>query len=290
MVRGTKSTSAAKRPKKRTRRVKRRFDIALPTPGVEVRLPAIPSIRLGWRLLSFLLVLLLSAVLYYMYNSPTYRITDVQIDGLVRLSADTINRSLLIYNKPIFMIEPEVLADQIISTYPGVVSASVWTGFPARVEVMVEEREPVVAWELGTETQWVDAQGMSFPKRGEAENLVWVVASSPPPAPIVLEDESTTEGDESLKAFMSSEMVESILALSGNAPEGVPIVFDDRHGFGWRDPGGWDVYFGTSAADADMTMKLSVYDAVVRRLSTDGIRPAIISVEYLHAPYYRMER
>jgi len=289
MVRGTKTTSAAKRPKKKGKRAKRRFDIALPTPGVEVRMPSIPSVRVDWRLLSLLLVLLLSAVLYYVFNSPTYRVYDVQVDGLVRLSDDTISRSLLVYNKPIFIIEPEALEDQIINTYPGVVSTSVRVGFPARVEVLIEEREPVVAWEQDSDIQWVDAQGMAFPKRGEAENLVRVVASASPPAPFVLEDESTEAGEKSLKVFMSAKMVESIVALNGNAPEGVPIVFDDSHGFGWRDPSGWDVYFGSPTADTDMVMKLSIYEAVVQRLRADGIQPAMISVEYLHAPYYRME-
>ena len=289
MVRGSKPASAAKRPKKKGKRAKRRFDIALPTPGVEVRMPSIPSIRVDWRLLSLLLVFLFSAVLYYVFNSPTYRVHDVQIDGLARLSDDTISRSLLVYNKPIFMIEPEALEDQIIKTYPGVISTSVRVGFPARVEVLIEEREPLVAWEQDSDIQWVDAQGMAFPKHGEAENLVRVLASASPPAPFVLEDESPEAGEKSLKVFMSAKMVESIIALNGNAPVGVPIVFDDSHGFGWRDPSGWDVYFGSPTVDTDMLMKLSIYEAVVQRLKADGIQPAMISVEYLHAPYFRME-
>ncbi len=72
-------------------------------------------------------------------------------------------------------------------------------------------------------------------------------------------------------------------------PEGTVLVFDSEHGLGWNDPnGGWDVFFGNE--DEDMDMKLAVYQALVERLKTEGIQPALISVEYVHAPYYRMER
>jgi hypothetical protein len=37
-------------------------------------------------------------------------------------------------------------------------------------------------------------------------------------------------------------------------------------------------------------LKLTVYEAIVARMAYDGIQPALISVEYAHAPYYRMER
>ena len=290
MVRGSRLESAAKRPKRKKKRVKRRYDVALPSPGVEVRLPALPSVKFGWRLLSFLLVLLLCTALYYVFSSPTYRIFDVQMEGLARFSAETIGRSLLIFNKPIFTVEPEKLEERIVATFPGIVSASVRVGFPARVEVEIEEREPKIIWEQGTTTQWVDAQGISFPQRGEADNLVRVVATASPHAPIVLAEETTEEGVNVLKVIMFPETVELILALSEHVPEGSPIVFNNPHGFGWHDPRGWIAYFGVQTASEDIEMKLAMYNAAVTRFTGEGIRPAMISVEYLHAPYYRPER
>ena len=71
-------------------------------------------------------------------------------------------------------------------------------------------------------------------------------------------------------------------------PADTMLVYDSEHGLGWNDPNGWEVYFG--AEDQDMEMKLSVYQAMVERLQSEGIQPALISVEYVHAPYYRMER
>jgi hypothetical protein len=87
---------------------------------------------------------------------------------------------------------------------------------------------------------------------------------------------------------LSPELVSAILELNAKMPADTVLVYDSEHGLGWNDPKGWEVFFG--AEDQDMEMKLSVYQALVERLESEGIQPALISVEYVHAPYYRMER
>jgi hypothetical protein len=37
-------------------------------------------------------------------------------------------------------------------------------------------------------------------------------------------------------------------------------------------------------------MKLLVYKAFVKKIKDEGITPAFINLEHVHAPYYRMER
>ena len=65
------------------------------------------------------------------------------------------------------------------------------------------------------------------------------------------------------------------------------IIFMTRdYGFGWNDPRGWRVYFGTSANDVELKMR--VYESMVNSLTQRGIRPAMINVTYPTAPYYRM--
>ena len=71
-------------------------------------------------------------------------------------------------------------------------------------------------------------------------------------------------------------------------PADTVLVYDSEHGLGWNDPNGWEVFFGDE--DQEMDMKLLVYQALVEHLQSEGIQPAMISVEYVHAPYYRMER
>ena len=70
-------------------------------------------------------------------------------------------------------------------------------------------------------------------------------------------------------------------------PEGANLVYDARYGLGWQDPLGWQVYFGHSGDD--MQTKLNVYLSMVEHLLNRNIQPAIISVEYPSAPFYRMQ-
>jgi hypothetical protein len=81
-------------------------------------------------------------------------------------------------------------------------------------------------------------------------------------------------------------MVKSIKGLAGHVPPGVSILYDESFGFGWSDPRGWQVYFGTSGRDIEL--KVRVYESMVASLTGRGIQPALINVTYPTAPYYRL--
>jgi hypothetical protein len=87
---------------------------------------------------------------------------------------------------------------------------------------------------------------------------------------------------------LSPKLVSAIVALGAKMPADTLLVYDSEHGLGWNDPNGWEVFFGQE--DQDMDMNLSVYETLVDHLQSEGIQPELISVEYVHAPYYRMER
>ena len=42
--------------------------------------------------------------------------------------------------------------------------------------------------------------------------------------------------------------------------------------------------------ESDMASKLEVYQALVDKLEEDDIKPALISVEFIDAPFYRLDR
>ena len=90
-----------------------------------------------------------------------------------------------------------------------------------------------------------------------------------------------------LQHFLSPEMVSAIMSMSAQAPAGTPLVYDAQHGLGWKDPQGWEVYFGNVR---DMGIKLKIYQALLKRLQEEGITPVLVSVEYIHSPYYRVEK
>ena len=90
------------------------------------------------------------------------------------------------------------------------------------------------------------------------------------------------------KPFTSEDLVSTILSMRRYLPDNSILLYNTDHGLGWNDPGGWRVFFGSRLKDMDQ--KLLVYQSVVDKLNKDGVTPTLISVEYLHAPYYRVGR
>lgn len=275
---------------------KRRYDIALSSPGVEIRLPAVPTVKLGWRLASFLLAGSLLLVLYHLWTAPLYRVQFAELQGSQYLNGETVNRLLNVYNKPVFELDPQQMEETMQFAFPGLLKdVSVQIGLPATVVLVVQEREPIIAWEQDGKVLWIDADGVAFDPIGENDALIHVVATAAPQAPVVIPDDLEDIDEEinplevvlSPKTFMFPEMVAGIMQMKTQAPEGVPLVYDPQHGLGWHTRSGWDVYFGMDVAD--IGQKLVVYDGIVTQLKKDKISPVMISVEYVHAPYYRLE-
>ena len=122
MVRGESYnlTSKAKKSRKAPR-VKRRYDIALPTTGskgVEMRLPSTPVFKPDWRILSFLLVAGMIALIYYLWTSPSFQVQNIDVQGALRLSSMEISQTLNVYNKPVFALDPKQMESDLAKTYP----------------------------------------------------------------------------------------------------------------------------------------------------------------------------
>ena len=275
----------ASKPKRRPARAsgaRRRFQIAFHLPRRDVRSISIPRPRLGGRLLSFLLAAVLGAALYSAFNLPQLRVTEPQITGAQMLSPAEINSVLNVAGRPIFLLTPEDLETRLRLNYPELVSVQVAVALPNLVAVNISERRPVIRWEQGGGYTWISEDGVAFRPRGEASGLISVVALSGP-------DVEVGGGDALNPApFILVEMVQALKGLAGHVPPNTPILYDPGFGFGWNDPRGWQVYFGTSARDVEL--KIRVYESMVNSLTQRGIQPASINVTYPTAPYYRISQ
>lgn len=277
-----------------TSRTRRRYDVALNAPGAELRLPTMPTFRWSWRIVSGLLTAFLAFAVYSVWTLPMFRVSTAQITGLERVDERDVNLVLGLGDTPVFVLEPAVMRRNLLDAFPELSSAAVEVRWPNAVSVTVKERSPVLAWMVGDQTVWVDAQGMSFPVRGadagmleSSSSLVVVEAQGAPPVPFGFADVAP-EVSAWTRPLMSTDLVSAILLLRGFAPQGVTLLYDPAHGLGWRDPQGWQVYFGPDGKD--MGQRLQVYQAMVARLKAEDIQPALVSVEYLHAPFYRMDQ
>jgi hypothetical protein len=265
------------------RSARRRFQVALlpVAPDAEIRGISIARPHLGRRMFSFFVVALLGTALYLAFNMPQLQVTQAQVIGNQMLTPAEINTSLNIAGKPVFLLIPSDLEKQLRLSYPELLSAKVDITLPNTVSVQVTERKPAIRWQQGDGFTWISEDGIAFRPHGDVAGLIPVMALSAPPT------EGNVSSDPLTPApFISADMVQALKGLSGHVPQGVPIVYDTTSGFGWNDPRGWRVYFGTSARDVEL--KVRVYESMVTSLTQRGIQPALINVTYPAAPYYRM--
>jgi len=284
-------------PKRRpARNTRRRFQIALhpvrsasPSgrdglPRADMRAFSIPRPRFGWRLLSFVVAAVLGTALYFAFDHPALRVTEAQIIGNQMLTPAEVNSVMNVAGQPIFLLRPSDLETRLRLNYPELVSVKVDVALPNVVSVNVVERMPIIRWEQGGGYTWVAEDGVAFKPRGEMPELIPVLALSAPP----VETGSVSSNPLTPAPFISTEMVLALKGLVSHVPPGVPVLYEAGLGFGWNDPRFWQVYFGTTANDVDLKMR--VYESMVNSLTQRGIRPAMINVMYPTAPYYRMSQ
>lgn len=289
-----------------SRRGRRLYNVSLdPAQGMEMSLPSLPRLALSWRLISMVLVAFLSYALYYSWESPTFHVEAPQIDGLQRITVNEVNAAIGLIGEPIFWLDAPSIEAKLKEAFPEFSSAQVQIRLPNTVTITVTERTPVLIWSKGGEGSLVDDQGITFPVRSSTPPGSYPVieASGDPPKIVLPLEQSTTPRDETIskitgillpqlaprdqvRPLISPRMVEAVLLLAKQAPTGAKLIYDPIHGLGWTDRRGWNVYLGD---EQDIETKMLIYRAIMENLKGEEARPTMISVEYLHAPYYRIE-
>jgi cell division protein FtsQ len=265
---------------------KRRYDVAIGVPGAEMRLPTLPSLRLGWHFLSGLLAVGLLGLLYYVWTCPTFRVQTVEIVGLKRLSQADVNTVIGLVGEPVFTIAPDIIQADLQAAFPELSAITVEVNAPASVVVSVNERVPVLAWKKEGQELWVDADGVSFPPRGDLAPDQTIEGDLP-----ILEQAEVKDGKQAPLPRLDPQMVSAILKVGAQMPKKARLVYNSEHGLSWKDKRGWQVYFGITGMDPNtMEMRLKIYAALVQKLTKNDIKPILISVEYIHAPFYRVEQ
>ncbi len=297
-----------------TQRARRQFYLSMDQAGAELRLPAITLTNPGWRLLSALIAILAAVGIFSFWNSPYFRIEAVEVNGLQRLSPADLTDTLNLENLSIVEVDPQAAVETLARLYPELVDVKVGVFVPNLVTITATERQPVMAWQKGDETSWIDAEGIIFPARGEAGALVTIYSESDlpriaqvvePPASESEQAAAEEEAQPGLLARLATGEKESagaanppvkadpvLLAaaqgLSGLLPPETQIVYHSTHGLGWSDPQGWQVYIGKDLSEFEA--KYAVYQHLAGYLAEQGLQPSLVSVEHLNAPFYRLEQ
>jgi hypothetical protein len=260
--------------------LRRRRYLKLADAGAELRLPVLPSVAIGWRVVSGLIVAACLAALYFMITASAFIVSTVDLQGAQRLNAAAIDTALQVSGSSVFAINPADLLATLRDQFPELEKISISVGFPGKLTVRVTERQPVLAWEQAGLVVWIDAAGVAFmPQATGGETLVHVTANEAPP-PLQPDEFGRHQ-------LIRDEMVAAIQTLAQIAPQGAPLIYDPTLGFGWSDPGGWQAFFGHDGSN--IVERMAIYRSILTELSARRLVPTLVSVAQLHAPYYRMD-
>jgi hypothetical protein len=269
--------------------------VPLKKKGAELQIPTFPSFRLGWRSISAAVFLLSFAVVISFTSLSSFQVSAINLRGAERLTAEVVLSQVDLAGSSIIQVEPDVVKARVEDSFPGIKNARVSVSLPAGLTIQVEERDPLILWVQEGASHWIDVEGVVFPVFGEVEVAQTVTAAGdPPPAPEVFiheVDGETGEISHLLEVSLprtTPKFVEAVLSLTDFIPEGSVLQYDPQFGLGWQDPNGWLVYFGQDTQN--MGTKLDEYQQILAVLKEQNVIPAIISLEFLHAPYYRLEQ
>lgn len=271
-----------------TAKVRRQYYITLGVSGAELRMPAMPLVNPGWRLLSGMIAVLMALILYTLFNSPTFQVQRIEAVGLQRLTSADLQAVLGITGKPAVALDIQTLKLELEAAFPELKDIRIRLLFPARLILTAVERQPALAWQVGSDTYWIDPEGVILRPRGEAGKLPLVTANALPPL-------MNSDGLNSTSASLNppeawgkrtnAQFVQAILNLRQRLSPETPLVYDSEIGFGWQDPNGWQVLLGNTLDDFEA--KIQLYQIILAQIQQRGLHPQVISLEYLQAPFYK---
>lgn len=295
IVRGNIGTPVARRASTHPRR---KIAIPLGQPGAELHMPAIPMVNPGWKLLSALITIAMLALISLMYNLPVFQVGIPEVEGVSRISPLDVAAALNLQGLPVFTIDPQTVQQQVERAFIDLKDVKVSVAFPNQVRITAVERQPIIRWHAEGLEYWSDNEGVLLPVRGDMENLLLIEVNGALPVvkaePVAKEEQmpemAAIQALNPVQARqVQPEATEAAIKLRTFLPaEITSLAYSEADGIGWTDPRGWQVFIGNNLENLDE--KMAVYEAIVSQLQDQGVTPAMISVEFIHAPFYRLEQ
>lgn len=288
-------------PSKSHTAARRQYNYAIGATGAEIRLPAISTVHIGWRMLSFFLAIFCLVGILTLVNSAEFQIANIQTNGITRLSTINLDAVLKIKGESIATIDASQAKKDLEIAFPELKDIQVSLELPNSISISAVERQPVLLWQTENQSYWVDAEGVLIPPRGEVGDLLTIHASSAPPVSTPLTDQSLSALQKDKQSAGETDpfvaqlqfwgqsidpgLITATFDLTTYLAPSIAIRFDPIHGLGWRAEEGWDVYIGLTLDD--ISYKLNVYQKIIEKISSKGKNPSIVSIEFATRPYYR---
>jgi hypothetical protein len=205
-----------------------------------------------------------------------FQVEQVDVSGNKLLGYSQVSSIAQVVGQSVFRVDPEEVIERLVR-HAEVATATVQLGWPNRVEIQIEERMPIVAWNDAGRVWWLSEDGVAFVQYGDLPGLVRVETTEP----------MLAISEEELQPVVSPDLLKAAVSLSEHLPEVEALRYDREHGLGFEDPSGRMVYFGQ---EGDMRLKVQIYRELAKRLSDARINATMVNLEDLATPYYRVER
>lgn len=280
---------------------KKKVYYAVGSNGAEMRMPALPIIHFEWRMISGALAVIFLVLALMLTNMSVFEIQTVETAGLTRVTSTDLYTVLHSTAGSIFTLDRQKAEKAITVAFPELTDVHLKIGFPSKILVSANERQPILAWVSGEQTLWIDQEGIVMPVRGDAGTLITIQSEVIPPltagsvttngvldyTTLAAQNLAVEDDAEMVVPQISPDVLNAAIGLTAQLPEGASLVYDPVDGMGWVDPRGWKVFFGIDLSD--LQMKQVEYQTIIDQLTQSGTTPTMVSVEFLHAPYYRTE-
>jgi hypothetical protein len=257
----------------RGRHTRQRFNTSISLDGgSRLRLPSLRLIRTGARIPALLLLSISVWGILTIYSASEFQVIQPEVSGIQYMSPSRVRTIAGASGRSIFKVDPSEI-DSLLESLPEVESAKVEVHWPNKVVIEIVERLPVLAWNDAGQTWLLGAEGLAFYHRGTIPGLVHVHSLT-----------SVLKVGDPLDPVIGREKIMAAYDLSMLLGNYSPLLYDERHGFGFQDERGWMAYFGSTG---DMAAKFEIYEEIAALLDLEGYPATLISVEDLEGPFYR---
>ena len=284
----------------------KRIVMPLNKQGAEIQFSTQAITRFGWRTASALLLVGCLAALIFLSQQ---KIEHLQFIGVQDSLANDIENVLNLNGTAIYTIDPGLIATKMDNAFPKLTDVKIKIQLPAKVIVSAKERTPLYAWKMDNFVYLIDNENLIYPAspNEDTSGLITITADLLPPEVSIVESSNDIISDimkdlypsrydeEELEQTVSHKntytvdgnTIATLKQLIAYLPDNNTLMYSKEHGFGWQTTQGWTTYFGTDLEN--MNMKLAIVYAIEQNLVLNNIEATLISVEYLHAPYFREE-
>lgn len=229
------------------------------------------------RWVSGFLALVLSAMLGAYSFMPIFRVEQPVISGMDSINSDEIGYYTGARGKPVFMLDPQAMEKTLMKRYSDIRSAEVTIELPATLDIHLTERIPTVEWDFGGSQFWIDEDGKVLNESHSQATTIHVVANSFPGA--------KNAADREIPYAFSRDTFQSMLTIGRLVPQNKTLYYTYENGYGWDTDQGWRLFYGKT--DTDIEEKQRMAESITKYLLENDIQPAILSLEFKDAPYYR---